>query len=58
LDSPLAGTTTVVATLPGSPTMTADVSAANVIGIEFYQEVNGSYYLFASGNAMKIANVF
>jgi len=58
LESPLAGTTTVVATLPGSPTMTADVSAANVIGIEFYQEVNGSYYLFASGNAMKIANVF
>jgi hypothetical protein len=58
IDSTIAGNTTIVAALPGAPTMSVDVSALNVIGIEFYQEVNGAYYLFASGNAMKVGNVF
>ena len=58
VDSPITVSTTIVAALAGAPTMTADASALNVIGIEFYQKVNGSYYLFASGNAMKVGNVF
>lgn len=50
--------TSIMATLPGSPLMTASVKVANNIGIEFYQEVGGSYYLFASGNALKLETGF
>jgi hypothetical protein len=48
----------IVATLPGTPTMTASVSVLNAVGIEFYQEVNGNYYKFNQGNAMKIKQIF
>jgi len=48
----------LVATLPGPPTMTTDVMVVNIIGIEFYQEVNANYYVFAQGNAMKISEIF
>lgn len=48
----------VVSTLPGSPTLSADVSVVNVLAVEFYQEVNSNYYLFAQGNSMKVAKVF
>ena len=48
----------IVATLPGMPTMTASVSVLNAVGIEFYQEVNGNYYKFNQGNAMKIKQIF
>ncbi|MEZ5001436.1 MAG: hypothetical protein R2730_00250 [Chitinophagales bacterium] len=51
-------TLSLVATLPGTPTMTTDVMVINVIGIEFYQEVNSNYYVFAQGNAMKISEIF
>jgi len=57
----LTGTTsllTVVASLPGTPTLTSDVSLVNVLAIEFYQQVNGEYYTLAQGNAMKVAKVF
>jgi hypothetical protein len=50
--------TTLTSTLAGAPVLTADVSVTNVIGIEFYQEVGGQYYLFASGNAMQVGKVF
>ena len=50
--------TTITTTLPGTPTMTTDVSVLNCIGIEFYQQVGSSYYLFASGNAMRVDSVF
>lgn len=43
---------------PGPPTVTTDVMVLNTIGIEFYQEVNSNYYVFAQGNAMKITEVF
>jgi hypothetical protein len=46
------------ATLPGSPTLTADVSVLNAVGIEFYQQVGSDYYLFTQGNAMKIQTIF
>jgi hypothetical protein len=38
--------------------MTASVSVLNAVGIEFYQEVNGNYYVFNQGNAMKIKQIF
>ena len=50
--------TTVTTTLPGSPTMTATVSVLNCIGIEFYQQVGSNYYLFSSGNALRVDEVF
>ena len=48
----------IVTTLPGTPTISADVSVVNVVAVEFYQEVNSNYYLFAQGNAMKVAKIF
>lgn len=50
--------TEVTATLPGSPTLSPNVAVLGCIGIEFYQEVGGNYYLFNAGNAMKIQEVF
>ncbi len=58
LSAPIASTTTITSTLPGSPTVSADVSVLNSIGIEFYQQVGANYYLFNSGNALKIQNIF
>jgi hypothetical protein len=52
------GVLSIVSTLPGSPTISADVSVVNVLAVEFYQEVNSNYYLFAQGNAMKVAKIF
>jgi hypothetical protein len=52
------GLISVVSTLPGSPTMSADVSVVNVLAVEFYQEVNSNYYLFSQGNAMNVAKIF
>lgn len=48
----------IVSTLPGSPTISTDVSVVNLLAVEFYQEVNSNYYLFAQGNAMKVAKIF
>lgn len=48
----------VVSTLPGSPTVSPEVSVVNLLAVEFYQEVNSNYYLFAQGNAMKVAKIF
>lgn len=49
---------TLVATLPGTPTMVADVSVIQAMGIEFYQRVGTTDYLLAQGNCMKIIKVF
>ncbi len=46
------------ATLPGTPTLGTNVSVIQCIGIEFFQEVNSVYYPFASGNCLKIEEVF
>lgn len=48
----------LVATLPGTPTMTPDANLINIVGVEFYQEVNSNYYIFNQGNAMKIVDIF
>lgn len=58
LSTPITTTTTITATLPGSPSMTADVSVLSCIGIEFYQQVGSDYYLFNSGNSLKIQTIF
>jgi len=58
VDQAITTTTSLVATLPGTPTMTTDVMVVNVVGIEFYQQVNSDYYVFAQGNAMKISELF
>ena len=58
LNSNIAGDTTITAMLSGSPTIPAEVGVLNVIGIEFYQQVNSEYYLFASGHAAKINSTF
>ncbi len=50
--------TEVTSILPGSPAMNENVSVLNCIGIEFYQQVGANYYLFNSGNALKIQNIF
>lgn len=49
---------TITAQLPGTPTLGSNVSVVQCIGIEFFQEVNGLFYPFASGNCLKIEEVF
>lgn len=48
----------LVAALPGTPTMTATASVVQCLGIEFFQRVGTVDYLLAQGNAMKIVKVF
>lgn len=43
--------------LPTLPTMTGDVSLIVCVGIEFYQQVGSNYYLFSSGNALKVHSI-
>ena len=50
--------TVVTSTLPGTPTLTADVSVLQCLGIEFFQKVGPNYYLFNSGNCLKIQEIF
>ncbi|MCF6364911.1 MAG: hypothetical protein L3J35_01800 [Bacteroidales bacterium] len=58
LSSNIGTDTTITAALAGAPVMSTDVIVLNAVGIEFYQEVNTEYYLFASGHAAKIKNTF
>jgi hypothetical protein len=50
--------TTLTATLLGGAAGTTDTSVLQSIGIEFHQKVGGNYYLFASGDCLKIEEVF
>jgi len=58
VDTPIGAVTSVIASLPGAPVLSADVALVNSVGIEFYQLVDGTYYLFASGNAMNVERLF
>ncbi len=58
IDEVPATDTVVTATLPGAPKVSKDMSVINCIGIEFYQQVGPNYYLFNSGNALKIQAIF
>lgn len=57
LDAAFAGTT-ITAALAGGPTITADVSVLQCIGIEFSQKVGANYYTFSSGNCLQIEEIF
>lgn len=57
LSAPVADPTIVTSTLPGTPTLGADVNVLFCIGIEFFQQVGTNYYLFNSDNCLKIANI-
>ena len=48
----------IEAALPGTPTLTNNVAVLGCIGIEFYQIVGSTYYLFNAGNAMKVQDIF
>ena len=50
--------TTITATLPGGVLPTANTSVLQSIGIEFYQQVGPNYYLFSSGNCLKVEDAF
>ena len=41
----------------GGPTIPVNVAVLSCVGVEFYQQVGSNYYLFSSGNALKIQNV-
>jgi len=58
LGSLVAAPLSVESVLPGTPTMTADVSLISCVGIEFYQKVGANYYIFSVGNSLKIKNIF
>ena len=51
-------TTTITATLPGGVLPTVNVTVLQCIGIEFYQQVGGNFYLFASSNCLKVEDAF
>jgi hypothetical protein len=48
----------LTATLPGAPVLPANVTVINALGIEFYQQINLDYYLFAQDNCMMIVKTF
>ncbi len=50
--------TTVTATIAGAPVMTASAGLIGCIGIEFFQFVNGDYYLLNAENSLRLENVF
>ena len=50
--------TTIVATLPGGVLPTVNTTVLQCIGIEFYQQVGPNYYLFSSGNCLKVEDAF
>jgi len=58
LNVTIPGAITLTSTLPGNPTLSADVSVLNSVGIEFYQKVGINYYQLSTGNSLKIQNVF
>ena len=50
--------TTITATLPGGLLPTVNTTVLQCIGIEFYQQVGANYYLFSSGNCLKVEDAF
>jgi len=58
VDSLATGGLSLTVDLPGTPTLDPEVSLFTFVGIEFLQEVNGTFYQFASNNAIRIEKVF
>ena len=51
-------TLTLSTALPFSDPLDEEVSVVECLGIDFFQQVNGEFYLLAQGNALKVINVF
>jgi len=49
---------TVTSALPAGTVLTDNVTLIQSIGIEFYQKVGEGYYLFNSGNCLKIQDLY
>lgn len=49
---------TLTTPLPGAPTMTADTSVIQCLGIQFFQRVGTVDYPLAQGNGMQIIKIF
>lgn len=49
---------TLTVSLPNAPVIDPECTVVLTLGIEFYQEVSGTHYLFAQDNAMKIVDAF
>ena len=58
VDVDIPAQTVITSTLQGLPVLGTNVSVVQCVGIEFYQEVSGSYYLLSSDNAMKVELTF
>jgi len=58
LDVPLAAPVSITASLPAGTVLTAASSLIVCQGIEFYQEVSAQLYILASGNAMRIHDLY
>lgn len=57
LDQPT-GAIVLTAALASAPVIDAQCTVIQTLGIEFYQEVSGQFYLLAQDNAMKVVNAF
>ena len=49
---------TVTSALPAGTTLTENVSVLNSVGIEFYQKVGENYFIFKTGNCLKVYDLF
>jgi len=58
VSSLVTGGITLTVDLPGAPVLAPEVSLAGFIGIEFLQDVNGTFYQLASNNALRIEKLF
>ncbi|MDQ3190369.1 MAG: hypothetical protein M3Q58_02120 [Bacteroidota bacterium] len=47
-----------VSSIPGAPVIPATAGVIACLGIEFYQVINGGFYLLAAKNAMRLERVF
>ena len=55
----MVGSVTVInSTISGAPVMTPSAGLMGCIGIEFFQFVNGDYYLLNAENSMRLEAVF
>lgn len=57
-DTPMAAPIVITADLPVGTVMTPSAALIVGIGVEFYQDVNGTLNILASGNAMKVHDLY
>lgn len=57
-NTPIGASTTLQATLPGSPAMTTNASLVAAVGVLFFTKEGNTWYPLISYNAMEIAGIF